>query len=131
MKIVMLPTNQSIPRLLFTPGGVFCTQGYPGINTDREFTHMTGRSHSPGILHSDRLSSSVGTCGTNAPAEVKKIQQLISGAGYRQSTGRTLKINGQCGQATIEGKDALASFILSIPQYRIYEDNRKRVRYLK
>ncbi|SQK72299.1 Uncharacterised protein [Tatumella ptyseos] len=72
------------------------------MNTDREFTHMTGRSHAPMTLHPDRLFSSVGTCGTNAPAEVKKIQQLISGAGYRQSTGRTLKIDGQCGQGTIE-----------------------------
>ena len=72
------------------------------MNTDREFTHMTGRSHAPMTLHPDRLFSSVGTCGTNAPAEVKRIQKLISGAGYRQSTGRTLKIDGQCGQGTIE-----------------------------
>ena len=63
---------------------------------------MTGRSHGPMILHSDRLFSSVGTCGTNAPAEVKKLQQMVSGAGYRQATGRMLKVDGQCGQGTIE-----------------------------
>lgn len=34
-------------------------------------------------------------------------------------------------KTAVEGKSALVSFILNIPQYRIYEDNRKRVRYLK
>ncbi|WP_261643410.1 peptidoglycan-binding protein [Erwinia mallotivora] len=63
---------------------------------------MKGRSHTPVILHPDRLFSSVGTCGTNAPDEVKKLQQMVSGAGYRQATGRTLKVDGQCGQSTIE-----------------------------
>ncbi len=63
---------------------------------------MNGRSHAPVMLHPDRLFSSVGTCGTNAPAEVKKLQQMVSNAGYRQSTGRTLKVDGVCGQGTID-----------------------------
>ena len=63
---------------------------------------MKRRSHAPMTLHPDHLFSSVGTCGTNAPFEVKKLQQMVAGAGYLQATGRTLKIDGQCGQATIE-----------------------------
>nr|WP_276551330.1 peptidoglycan-binding domain-containing protein [Erwinia mallotivora] len=45
---------------------------------------------------------SVGTCGTNTPTEVKKLQQMVSNAGYRQFTGRALKVDGVCGQDTID-----------------------------
>lgn len=63
---------------------------------------MHGRSHAPMTLHPDRLFSSVGTCGTNTPAEVKKFQQMVLNAGDQQTTGRTLKVDGLCGQSTIE-----------------------------
>ena len=63
---------------------------------------MKGRYHEPVILHPDRLFTSVGTCGTNALSEVKKLQQKVKAAGYQQATGRLIKIDGQCGQATIE-----------------------------
>jgi hypothetical protein len=58
--------------------------------------------HEPILLAPARLFSSVGTCGTNAPGEVKKLQDLIRNAGYHSATGRNLAINGQCGQETIE-----------------------------
>ena len=63
---------------------------------------MATRYHPPLTLHPDRLFSSVGTCGTNDPDEVKKLQRMVVDAGYQQATGRVLTINGQCDQATIE-----------------------------
>ncbi|WP_336981401.1 MULTISPECIES: peptidoglycan-binding protein [unclassified Cedecea] len=58
--------------------------------------------HEPMLLHPSRLFSSVGTCGTNASEDVKNIQKMMLDAGYQQATGRHLRINGQCGQQTIE-----------------------------
>lgn len=63
---------------------------------------MKGHTKDPMILHAERLISSVGACGKNTPTDVKKIQKMITGAGYQQATGRTLKVSGQCDQATIE-----------------------------
>ncbi|WP_279022959.1 peptidoglycan-binding protein [Gibbsiella quercinecans] len=55
--------------------------------------------HTPRIF---RLTSSVGTCGTNTPDEVKAVQQLIDNAGYQLATGQTLAINGRCDKTTTE-----------------------------
>ncbi|MCU5772854.1 peptidoglycan-binding protein [Erwiniaceae bacterium BAC15a-03b] len=49
-----------------------------------------------------RLSTPVGACATSNPNEIKTLQHLMVNAGYRQATGRTLDVNGQCNQATIE-----------------------------
>ena len=53
--------------------------------------------HKPRIY---RLKGTVGSCGTNNPDDVKKIQQMIIGAGYQLSTGRTIRANGVCGLET-------------------------------
>lgn len=55
--------------------------------------------HTPRIFS---LTSSVGTCGTNTPDEVKAVQQLIDNAGYQLATGQTLAINGRCDKTTTE-----------------------------
>ncbi|MBP2167742.1 hypothetical protein J2125_000934 [Erwinia toletana] len=49
-----------------------------------------------------RLSTSAGACATSNPGDIKALQHLMINAGYRQATGRTLDVNGQCNQATIE-----------------------------
>lgn len=58
--------------------------------------------HEPMLLNPALLFSSVGTCGTNAPEDVKKIQRMMTQAGYQQNTGRSPGVDGQCGQLTIE-----------------------------
>lgn len=58
--------------------------------------------HTPMLLMPLRLFSSVGTCGTNNPGDVKQLQQLIRDSGYQLATGRYIGVDGQCGQATIE-----------------------------
>ncbi|MEW5291705.1 peptidoglycan-binding protein [Erwinia papayae] len=63
---------------------------------------MKGHTMAQGAIYPGRLSSSVGACGSNAPADVKKLQQMISDAGYPLSTGRRLIVDGRCGQGTIE-----------------------------
>ena len=63
---------------------------------------MSTRFHEPVMLNTDKLFSSVGACGTNTPTEVKKLQRMISLAGYQQATGRTLKVNGHCDQSTVD-----------------------------
>ncbi|MDK9355805.1 peptidoglycan-binding protein [Lelliottia sp. V106_10] len=60
---------------------------------------MTGRYHSPLIFP---LTDSVGECGTNNPADVKKFQKTISEAGYELATRRALMTNGRCEFETIE-----------------------------
>ena len=60
------------------------------------------RYHDPMVLHPDLLFTSVGTCGTNQPEEVKKLQRMIMNAGYQQATSRELEVSGNCGQETIE-----------------------------
>ncbi|MFC0141756.1 peptidoglycan-binding protein [Erwinia mallotivora] len=63
---------------------------------------MKGHTVAAGAIYPEHLSSSVGACGSNAPADVKKLQQMISDAGYPLSTGRRLIVDGRCGQGTIE-----------------------------
>lgn len=63
---------------------------------------MKGHAMAQGAIYPGRLSSSVGACGSNAPADVKKLQQMISDAGYPLVTGRRLIVDGRCGQGTIE-----------------------------
>ncbi|URQ60925.1 peptidoglycan-binding protein [Pantoea alhagi] len=63
---------------------------------------MSRKYHDPMVLHPDRLFTSVGTCGTNQPSEVKKLQRMVMNAGYRLATGRRLAIDGVCGQQTLE-----------------------------
>ena len=63
---------------------------------------MARKYHDPMVLHPDRLFTAVGTCGTNQPGEVKKLQRMVMNAGYRLATGRRLAIDGHCGQQTIE-----------------------------
>jgi len=60
------------------------------------------RYHDPMVLHPNLVFTSVGTCGTNQPEEVKKLQRMVMNAGYQQATGRELEISGKCGQDTIE-----------------------------
>ncbi|EOW6720252.1 hypothetical protein ACOZ07_004395 [Cronobacter dublinensis] len=50
-----------------------------------------------------RLIGTVGACGTNNRSEVKTIQAMISDAGYKTITGRTVIPNGICNSDTIEG----------------------------
>ncbi|EOV8959987.1 peptidoglycan-binding protein [Cronobacter turicensis] len=49
-----------------------------------------------------RLTGSVGFCGTNNPDEVKILQKLIADAGYSQTTGRYITVNGRCDLQTQE-----------------------------
>ncbi|EOI5759202.1 peptidoglycan-binding protein [Cronobacter turicensis] len=49
-----------------------------------------------------RLTGSVGFCGTNNPDEVKTLQKLIADAGYSQTTGRYITVNGRCDLQTQE-----------------------------
>ncbi|KAB1499873.1 peptidoglycan-binding protein [Cronobacter sakazakii] len=49
-----------------------------------------------------RLTGSVGFCGTNNPDEVKILQKLIADAGYSQTTGRYIIVNGRCDLQTQE-----------------------------
>ncbi|EOU1295602.1 peptidoglycan-binding protein [Cronobacter sakazakii] len=49
-----------------------------------------------------RLTGSVGFCGTNNPDEVKRLQKLIADAGYNQTTGRYITVNGRCDLQTQE-----------------------------
>ncbi|MBP2169612.1 hypothetical protein J2125_002804 [Erwinia toletana] len=42
--------------------------------------------HDPMVLNPHRLFTAVGTCGTNQPEEVKKLQRMIMNAGYQQAT---------------------------------------------
>ncbi|EOW6874197.1 peptidoglycan-binding protein [Cronobacter turicensis] len=49
-----------------------------------------------------RLTGSVGFCGTNNPDEVKTLQKLIADAGYSQTSGRYITVNGRCDLQTQE-----------------------------
>ncbi|MCF8581793.1 peptidoglycan-binding protein [Enterobacter ludwigii] len=53
--------------------------------------------HNPRVY---RLKGTVGSCGTNSPEDVKKIQKMINNAGYQLATGRTVRTNGICDQET-------------------------------
>ena len=55
--------------------------------------------HGPRVF---RLTSSVGSCGTNDPKEVKTLQQQLVDAGYSLATGRPLHPDGRCNPDTIE-----------------------------
>lgn len=55
------------------------------------------RYHKPRVYH---LKGTVGACGTNNPEDVKELQQMIMGAGYKLVTGRTIRENGICGPET-------------------------------
>ncbi len=45
--------------------------------------------HEPMLLNPALLFSSVGTCGTNVPEDVKKIQRMMTQAGYQHNIGRS------------------------------------------
>lgn len=60
---------------------------------------MKAKYPSPSIFP---LRQSVGNCGSNDPADVKKFQKTISDAGYELATRRALNINGRCDFETIE-----------------------------
>ncbi|EOZ7937379.1 peptidoglycan-binding protein [Cronobacter malonaticus] len=55
--------------------------------------------HGPCVF---RLTSSVGSCGTNDPKEVKTLQQQLVAAGYSLATGRPLHPDGRCNPDTVE-----------------------------
>lgn len=60
---------------------------------------MKARYSAPSIFP---LKASVGNCGSNDPADVKKFQKTISDAGYELATRRALNTNGRCDFETIE-----------------------------
>ena len=60
---------------------------------------MKARNPSPSIFP---LKASIGNCGSNDPADVKKFQNTISAAGYELATRRALITNGRCEFETIE-----------------------------
>lgn len=50
-----------------------------------------------------RISSTIGDCGNNNPAEVIWFQKMLSESGYKELTGREVGVTGSCGRDTIDG----------------------------
>ena len=45
-----------------------------------------------------RISSTIGDCGNNNPAEVIWFQKMLSESGYKELTGREVGVTGSCGR---------------------------------
>ncbi|WP_297199345.1 peptidoglycan-binding protein [uncultured Pluralibacter sp.] len=50
--------------------------------------------------HVYRITGTIGACGINAADDVKTMQIMINGAGYRAATGRQVPVDGRCGPET-------------------------------
>lgn len=70
------------------------------IMPERERVMSNQQYHELSIM---KVSATVGECGSNNPDEVKWIQKILKGSGYKEITGREINITGRCERDTIEG----------------------------